>query len=80
MKKCNKGELQQIAFNIHLIQIEYDGFIKIYRKRTNEVDDIPFSSGNPLRENLIEKLLYYNHQKLSMAIDKRIKDEKFNIM
>ena len=60
MKIPNKRELQQIALN-HLPDIDFKGFMKIYKKCTAEpysffVIDTALSSDNPLRfrKNLLE--------------------------
>ena len=61
MKINNKRELQNIAIN-HYADIDYQDFIKIYRKCTKEPNnfltiDITLSSSNPLRFN---KFLIFN--------------------
>ena len=53
MKINNKRELQNIAIN-HSADIDYKGFLKIYRKYTKEpynflTIDTTLSSSNPLR-------------------------------
>ena len=61
MEIPNKSELQQIAVN-HSSDIDFKGFMKIYRKCTSEpfflflVNDTNLPSDNPLRfrKNLLE--------------------------
>ena len=60
MKIPNKRELQQIALN-HSSDIDFKGFMKIYKKCTAEpyyflVNDTALPSDNPLRfrKNLLE--------------------------
>ena len=77
MKIPNKRELQQIVNN-HLSDIDFNDFMKLYKKCTVKsycflVIDINPASDNHsrFRKSLLEKIL-----KLIMAIDGNIRDEK----
>ena len=80
MKIPNKQEFQQIAFN-HSSDIDYQGFMNLYKKSTSKiysflVIDANFASDNLLcfRNNLLERI-----QKLLITIDDKIRDEKLQL-
>ena len=77
MKTPYERELRQIALN-HSSDIDFNDFIKIYKKCTAEpysflVNDATLTSGNPLRfrKNLLKKI--YNK---IMPINDQIRDER----
>ena len=76
-KVAKKQDLQETAFN-HSLDIDFKGFMDIYKKCTSKsysfiTTDTTLASDNPLcfRNNLLGRI-----QKLIIKIDDMIRDEK----